>query len=265
MRVMPRQYILFQLVIISCLAFFSPLESFAQNQSNKWIIKKGTHFIIYHAADFKIGDVNKLLKKAEDYYADITDELGFRRFNFWTWDNRCEIYLYSSAEDYYNSTQQPQWSRASVHIKDRVIHAYSVEQYFLDTILPHEMGHLIFREFIGYMTPLPLWVDEGIATFVERNKGRRLIRAKEIVKTFNFIPLKRLTEINLTNITDPDTFYAEAASIIEFLLKEYGRDKFVEYCRFLRDKGDWYTGLFDIYSFADIHDMNTKWRTFLLK
>ncbi|UCD15160.1 MAG: hypothetical protein JSV34_05430 [Candidatus Omnitrophota bacterium] len=260
-----RQYIVFLLIAISLLTFLRLPECLAQKQKNDWIIKKGSHFIIYHAANFSSKDVRQLLRKAESYYSSITEEFGFRRFNFWTWDNRCKIYLYSSSEDYYNNTKQPQWSRASVHVKERAIHAFSINQYFLDTILPHEMGHLIFREFVGYYTSLPLWLDEGIATFVERDKGEnRLARAREIVRSFSFISLKGLTEVNSSNIKSPDVFYAEAASIIEFLLREYGREKFVEYCRYLRDKKDWYEGLLDVYGFTDLYDMNNKWMDFLL-
>lgn len=258
--------VFFLSVITSCLIFFNALNCPAQEETkNHWLVKKGTHFIIYYAPDFKLSRVEQLLREAENYYSQITEDLGFRRFNFWTWDNRCKIYLYDTAEHYYNSTQQPQWSRASVHIKDRVIHAFSIETYFFNTILPHEMGHLIFREFAGYTTPLPLWLDEGIATFVEKDKGVRLDKAKEIIKSLAFIPLPQLTELNISNMTDPDTFYAEASSIVEFLLKKYGGKKFMEYCRLLRDKGNWYDGLRGIYGFSDLYDMNDKWMEFLLE
>lgn len=245
-------------ILFSFLPFCNRFSIFAQPQE-EWFTKKDTHFIIYYNPGVDNAYVSRLLTKAEKYYSDITDVFGFRRFNFWTWDKRCKIYLYSSYEDYYNNTKQPEWSKASVQIGARTIHTPSLEQFFIDTILPHEMGHLIFREFVGSSVVQPLWLDEGIATFVEGNEGRRLAYAKKIVKTSSFIPLGELTEINLSNISDPDVFYAEAASLIEFMLHQYGREKFVEYCRRLRDQENWYQALQDVYGFSDLAQMNAQW------
>jgi hypothetical protein len=259
---MTKKVIIFSLAIFF---IFTSLELCAQEKEGNLFIEKGDHFIIYYTVNVTKPYVRELLRQAEKYYSDITDKLGFRRFNFWTWDNRCKIYLYASKELYYNNTKQPEWSKASVSIKDRSIHSFTLEQYFIDTILPHEMGHLIFREFIGMKAALPLWLDEGIATMVEENKGRRLAKAKEIVHTDAFIPLDKLTSLSISSIEDPSAFYAEAASVIEFLLAEYGEDNFIEYCRSLRDKEGWLQALDDVYGFEDIGEMHGEWVTFLFQ
>lgn len=237
----------------------------AYQQQEEWLVEKGAHFIVSYPSNIKRSYVKLVLRGAEKYYESITEKLGFRRFDFWTWDKRCKIYLYSSSLDYYNKTKQPEWSKASVRIIDKSIHTFSINSLFLNNILPHEMGHLIFREFVGSRAVLPLWLDEGIATLTEGNKGKRLAYAKAIVDTPAFIPLKRLTYLNVEGITDPETFYAEASSVIEFLLREYGKDKFVEYCRSLRDQKNWYQGFEEIYGFENISAMHEKWVEFLQK
>ena len=63
----------------------------------------------------------------------------------------------------------------------------------------------------------------------------------------------------------PGVFYAEAASVIEFLLQKYGKEKFVDYCRKLRDNKNWELSLKEVYKFEDLSEMNEKWLEFLLQ
>jgi len=243
--------------------FYLPLRA-----QQEWEIKKSTHFIIHYQKSIPSHYITTIARKAEKYYNTITKELGFRRFNFWTWNKRCKIYLYSSREVYYNNTQIPSWSQARVEVKERIIYGFLEKKdfvRFIEEILPHEMGHLIFREFVGYETKLPLWLDEGIACFVEkRNKQKRLNLAKKIVNTDAFISLEKLTSTSKNSLDDPDVFYAESASIIDFLLEKYGRDKFVEYCRSLRDGNHWKESLLRVYDFSEFSQIGDEWVKYLL-
>ena len=138
---------------------------------------------------------------------------------------------------------------------------------FTQRILPHELGHIIFREFIGYKRRLPLWVDEGIVSFLEKDlKKQRLSIAKEAVKTPAFLELHELENVGMGNMSDPNLFYAEAASVFEFLFKTYGQDTFVEFCRNLKqlrnDQG-WEEAFLSAYKFKDMGEFNGKWKEFL--
>ncbi|MDP2043780.1 MAG: hypothetical protein Q8K15_01270, partial [Candidatus Omnitrophota bacterium] len=116
--------------------------------SSLWQTKKSQHFIIYYQEapeDF----VDELITRAEDYYNGIVDDLGFRRMDFWSWDNRAKIYLYKNADDFHNDTQYSEWAGAVVSVENRMIKTFVGQQGFFDSILPHEMTHIIFREFIG--------------------------------------------------------------------------------------------------------------------
>src|SRR4030042_4577876 len=121
-----------------------PLEA----QINNWNISKSTHFIIYYK-EAPQRFIDQLIDKAEGYYNDIADNLGFRRYNFWLWDNRAKIYIYDDAETYQAATKQPAWSYGCANVQDKVISTFINSKVFFDTILPHETGHIIFREFIG--------------------------------------------------------------------------------------------------------------------
>lgn len=236
----------------------------AQASGRPWEIKTSDHFIIYfHEAS--TDTLDRLIAHAEAYYHQLTEQLGFTRFDgFWTWDQRAKIYLYDTRDDYQRLTGQPQWSEAGARVREREIHTYVNMVGFFETLLPHELGHIIFREFIGSERPLPLWLDEGIACFLEeRTKAGRLATARAIVRTARFRPLEALTQVRRETLTDPEAFYAEAASVIEFLFRSYGRERFVEYCRRLRARESWDGALTSVYGFQSLAEMNGPWVAFL--
>ncbi len=132
-----KRYILFLLIIFLCCAV---LEAAPED----WQISKSTHFIVYYRKapkDF----IMQVIEKSEDYYNKITDDLGFRRYNFWLWDNRAKIYVYDNAQDYQVGSSQPAWSSGSVAAKVKIIQTFPGAKEFFATILPHELGHIIFR------------------------------------------------------------------------------------------------------------------------
>lgn len=253
-------------ILLSGIIFFLLTTScFAQVSTSFWTVKKSDHFVVYFR-DAPAGYVEDLIKEAEDCYNSITTKLGFTRFeDFWTWENRCKIYLYPTREDYQRATGRPGWSGATVDITTRTINTYLFEKDFLQIVLPHEMGHLVFREFVGYKTTLPLWLDEGIAILQERqNQQDRLSLVQGLVFSGLHIPLEKLIEIDKDNLVFAQVFYAESFSVVNFLLQKYGTDKFIDFCRYLRDKKDWKKGLRAVYGFKDISQMNDEWIEFLL-
>jgi len=137
----------------------------------------------------------------------------------------------------------------------------------MQSILPHEMAHIIFREFIGLNVKLPLWFDEGVACSQEKvNLSERLQFAKHLVKSKMYIPVKRLSEISDYNLVVPKVFYSEAASLVVFLLEEYGGEKFLDFSRRLRDDNEgWRETLSRVYRFTDIEDFQAQWQAYLKK
>ena len=240
--------------------------AFAEVRTSLWQDKKSQHFIIYYQTA-PLDYVDNLINNAEKYYNDIVDELGFSRFDFWTWDNRAKIYLYGSSEEYLNDTGRMIWSGAMVNIKKRTIKTFINQENFMQSILPHEMTHIIFREFVGQDVRLPLWIDEGVACSQEKvYLSERLQFAKHLVKSNMHIPVKRLSEISDYNLVVPKVFYSEAASLIVFLLEGFGKEKFLDFSRRLRDdhKG-WRETLLGAYRFSDIEDLESQWHAYIKK
>jgi hypothetical protein len=254
---------------VCLLVFFAFCSNSAAAQNNKWETLKGTHFIAYYQNAPK-EFIEQLIDKAESYYNEIATNLGFNRYNFWLWDNRAKIYIYDSAADYASATSQPSWSSGSTLMAAKLIHTYPNAQNFLTETLPHEMGHIIFREFVGFNNyAVPLWLDEGVASYQQKSRSpltNSLL--KEAMRKGNFIKLQDLSGFNLLRTSDValvQLFYSEAFSIVNFLVKEFGKDKFVLFCQNLRDKGNLERALASAYPFSNLKELGSAWERYLAK
>jgi hypothetical protein len=63
----------------------------------------------------------------------------------------------------------------------------------------------------------------------------------------------------------PFLFYSQAASILDFLLQEFGRERFVNFCRRLRDETDWQESLLSVYNAGNLKELEDKWGYYLSK
>lgn len=228
-----------------------------------WNTDKSTHFIIYYknAPDRFL---DELIDQAEGYYNKIADDLGFRRYNFWLWDNRAKIYIYDNAQDYQIATGKPSWSSGCAYPREKVIHTFPYAKNFFNTILPHEMGHIIFREFVGFDNPaIPVWLEEGVASYQQDLRFSTAgIMIKEALAKNRFIPLKKLAELDPLSMTDTELvnlFYAESVSILDYLVKEFGQDRFMLFCQGLRDKQNLEKALLLAYPFKNIEELDKEW------
>lgn len=237
--------------------------------SDDWQVEKSTHFIVYYKnAPFDF--VNKLTEKSEYYYNRIADDLGFVRYNFWLWDNRAKIYIHDDSASYQSATGMPSWSGGCAQVNEKTIHTFLDAQGFFDAVLPHEMGHIIFREFVGFHNyAIPLWLDEGVAIQQEKSKyhgADSLVRGA--IRAGNFMNLGELTEFSLHFSFDNNSvqlFYSEAFSLVNFLLRQFGKDKFVLFCQNLRDKKDLQRALSSTYPFNNIQELDSAWQSYLKK
>lgn len=215
---------------LSFLTFFFGFDEFSE--------KKSTHFIVYYR-DIPEDFLENVLEYSERYYEELTEKLGFRRFNYWTWDNRAKIYIFSDKEAFEKEMNQPSWAGGMASYADKTIWTFPQESGFFDTLLPHEIGHIVFREVIGARSKVPLWLEEGVAQYLEQAK--RIGADKNVINAMSegtFIPFKELmtmTGLTLRSSGDVKVFYAEASSLVNFLIQKYGVDSFNNFCSKLKD------------------------------
>ena len=253
--------------IFCILAILLLYNSALSQGSDNWNNKKSTHFIVYFKnapEDF----IDKVLGRSEDYYNRIAENLGFMRFDFWLWDNRAKIYIYNDDKDYRQATGQPNWSYGFAVAEEKVIRAFPYAKDFFDTILPHEMGHIIFREFVGFNNhAVPIWLDEGVAYYQENAKfSSPGLLIKRSLSQGRFINLQGLFHLNPQLMQDDESvnlFYAEAVSIVDYLIREFGKDNFVLFCQTLRDRKNLESAIRSNYPFNNIQELDEAWQKYL--
>ncbi|MFH1798445.1 MAG: hypothetical protein ABH844_03775 [Candidatus Omnitrophota bacterium] len=235
-----------------------------QMPEGDWREHKRAHFIVYYHPGISENYVRAFAGKCENYYRSITHRLGFERFNFWLWDNRAKIFLYRTKEDYLGSTGRAAWSGASVNIKKKWISTFYFESDFFDVILPHELSHIILREFIGLETKTPLWFDEGTACANEEDSLKRyFFTAKKLVEKGYYNSVAQISGISTAESATPSVFYPVSAAVVIYLLEIYGRGRFEMFCRNLRDGEPFTLSLGKIYRIRGTEDLNKKLLSYL--
>jgi hypothetical protein len=215
---------------------------FAPAAAESWSETNSRHFRVFYVEEAAFAAA--VSEWAEHYYTQITLDLGInhvvkRDWAPWLWERRCRIYLHPDRDAYLRATGAPAWSGGMVNYRQRVVHSFIGAPAFLDKTLPHELAHIVFREFVGIDNArVPRWLDEGVAQYAER--GRReesLDLMRQGVAQGVFLPLAQLQQAPLGHVSSgvAQVFYAQAVSMVHFFLEQYGSRRFIDLCRNLRD------------------------------
>lgn len=263
-------------IFIVCL-FLSFLTVNHSDSSEKWFEVKDKHFMVLYQVAADEEQARIILRKAEDYYNKIADQIGYARYsNFWTWDERVRIVVFPDQATFQQKTGQPEWStgyasRDSHLFKSRLIVTFKQEGSFIDGVLPHEITHLIFRDMVGFDTYIPIWFEEGMAQLQEREKkDKALPFMRTLIKREIYIPLNQLNQADIRKETDGkkvSLFYAESLSVVEFLLKEYGSHAFRYLCLNLKEGKTMQESLRSAYpsSIESLKQLEDKWLKYMKK
>lgn len=266
---------------------FSPVESF----SLEWQELSGEHFTVYFLENRDFA--KEVLDKAEVYYRNIAMELGYPRYSeFWTWENRVKIYIYQDRNSFQKATGQPAWSEGMASYNDKQIISYAWSKGFTESLLPHEMAHLIFRDFVRFKGDIPLWLDEGVAQWMEEPKRAQIKRvAKKYFQENSLLSIEDMMQLDIRNLKYQDavyirpvrtkegkdgvlflsaellinTYYIQSVSLVGFLIEKYGSTAFADFCRGLRDGKSVEEALISAYP-AHIHNLREfedRWREYL--
>jgi hypothetical protein len=274
--------------------------------SEDWQELKDEHFIVYYAppdsgsglvsADTQAtaeGFARQVLFEGEKYYRRIATELGYARASeFWTWDKRVKIYIYRDRGTYLKSGDRPPWSEGLADYQKKSIYSFAGSASFVDSILPHEIAHLVFRDFIGLRDDIPLWLDEGVAQWAEEKKqpqiralARVMFQKDSLLTLDDMVKLDIRTIVHKNNVYIRPTitrqgdrgvlfltgdalvnsYYIEAASLVNFMVDKFGAIEFANFCRALRDGKSVEDSVRDVYytHFRDMAEFELAWRKYI--
>lgn len=166
--------------------------------------------------------------------------LDLAPFSPWAKDQRVTIYLFKSQQTYRQVTGRPSWSGGASSVPKRKVYVYESEE--LPGILAHELTHIYFDAFFIDGTSNPLWLSEGMATLVQVERGLAapnwLRDNLEILERGGGIPIETFMAVNTTAGWNDDRvrlWYAQAYSVVRFMIRTQYRSSFYKFAANLRD------------------------------
>lgn len=234
-----------------------------------WAAHKTKHFVVLYSGEDALA--RQVGLEAERHYVRIARDLGYTRYgNFWLWDDRATIRLYPSHSTYVRVTGAPAWSAGKANFARRDIETFVGSKAFLSRILPHELTHLVFRDFVGFEGEVPLWLDEGVAQWQEtRAAGSPVHRlARQMQRSGDLLSVDQLTRLDVRQAVSAGRarqFYVQAASLVAFVIDAYGTSGFQKLCTQLRDGKNLETALRFTYprTIRTIEILNGAWQEHL--
>lgn len=136
----------------------------------------------------------------------------------------------------------------------------------VEKVIAHELSHLVVGKVVEspLASDLPRWLDEGLAMYAEGElPARNLLALRKALSEDELISVRSLSSY----VGDPekvDLFYAEAYSLIEFLLAEYGKEKMREFLAQFANGATQEEALEGVYGLS-IDELDAKWRIYLRK
>jgi hypothetical protein len=132
----------------------------------------------------------------------------------------------------------------------------------LNSVLPHELGHMVFMAVLGYGQGCPLSLHEGVAICSElafrRNYYREVLKSH--LATESALTCEEL--LGLAKYPEkPDLFYAQSASLVEYLTDLRGAAVFRSFCRETCRLGT-AKALEASYGFKDMAALDKGWKAY---
>lgn len=207
-------------------------------------------------------DARDLQVAADEAVMRLEEEIGV------SVDRRASVYVYNSERD-----MDKALSQRSEAFDDRVLTlGVKVDE---DTLLllgthrdarltlAHELCHIV----VGIATDnpyadLPRWLDEGLAMYAEgqlppdnRQAFERAIDRDELLSIRSMTSYSGRPEL-------VDLYYGEVYSVVDFMLREYGRDKMRELLDVFSEGARQEEALLQVYGFG-LDQLDSRWRASL--
>jgi hypothetical protein len=200
----------------------------------------------------------ELMGTCEEGLAKLTQDIG-------TYPERpIKIYIYASTSDLQGAMIFPQEWTGGVAFTEFSTIAIGISPGELDwgeRALVHELTHLVVHQatFSPY-GQLPLWLDEGLATY---NEGELdpVFRSclEEAILEDKLISVRSLCSPFSAYYEKACLSYAQSYSLVKYLLDNYGQDRMLELLTILKQGSTYDEALTEVYGF-DIDGLDARWR-----
>ncbi len=209
---------------------------------------KRDHFIIYHENRNFANDISW---NAEYNYKKILRHLGIADFHPWEkGENKCVILIFKNQKEFLDAVLSPlnlkneeeamvareslDWMGGLARKDENVLMIFEGAKGVENQILPHELSHLILREYFGEAN-IPLWLNEGMAQYEEEGRGYKKL-VMNIVRDNIFLALTDLFKMKSLPPSRAEIalFYVQSASVIDYMRTQLLQTQFSQFLRQLK-------------------------------
>lgn len=275
-RKLPRYIFFIVCLLLVAVPFLWAQPAVDYSDFSKWQTVKSEHFIVYYYDKDHAVFSSQVLSKAEEYYDKIAYQIGYSRYSdFWTWEDRVKIFIFPDQMAFLYTTGQQVWSkgyavRDSKLFESRAIVTFKQEAGFTENLLPHEISHLIVKDFIGFDRALPVWFEEGVAQQLEAVDLAQEQAMIYLAKSGQMVPFDVFANLDIRREKEEikaAVFYAQSRSVVEFLVRVYGQDAFQRLCGNLREGMDFNQAFKSAYPaiFDSVDAFYRKWLNDMLE
>ncbi len=178
---------------------------------------------------------------------------------------RARIFIYGSTQELHEALLFPQeWTGGQAFVEfDTIVIGVAPDQLAFGTrAVPHELSHWLVGQLTqnNYEAGLPVWLDEGFATYGEGPVSQDYeARVSNAVRTNTLISIRSLSSPFSADPVQALLSYAESRSVVAFLIGEYGRDKFNQLLDVFRQGSGYDDALKKVYGF-DQDGLEAIWK-----
>lgn len=227
-----------------------------------FVTSETSHFVVHYEGAPAPPEFKILL---ESLHTNLMLDLS--SFSPWAAREKVTVFLFNSQKNYQDYTGRPEWSGGASSVRHRRIYVYKSEE--VHSILAHELCHIYFDGFFLDGTPNPLWLSEGMATLIQAERGLAppnwLRPNLEILQSGGGYPLKdfmRVEDTSKHGDASVRLWYAQAYSLVHFLLRTKWSISFYKFCTHLKEGEPVYQALYKGYGlpFSRLEALEYTWR-----
>lgn len=181
-----------------------------------------------------------------------------------TTDIPINIYVYPSYDDLKDAIlYEPSWVGGQAYPEENIVilgTSGGNTSWDKDTVI-HELTHVLVGHFtFSCLGDVPQWLNEGLAVYSEGPLDAQFQNPlDEAVQNDSLLSIRSISG-SFSEVADKaDLSYAQSYSIVDFLIKEYGRDKMTSLLTAFRDGVTTDDALMQVYGF-NIDGLEDQWR-----
>jgi len=184
-----------------------------------------------------------------------------------TVDHLVQIFIYADYDDFKQALDPRSvtgWEGGVTFAEYGVVLIWAEDPDYTLVATAHELTHVIIHQKIrGPLgeVPMPTWLDEGLAMYFEDTPGTleptHRAALQQAIRNDTLIPIRSLTgSFPTAQVT---LSYAESWSVVDFILRHYGKGKLAQLLQELT-KGDAYDDTLQRVLGVDVDGLEVEWR-----